>query len=142
MNKEELIWKTSVYLKQNNCKKELPPQKGTFRVTDSLGNIGDFVVRTPSKPVDYTMSDISSIFDAVIRTIEDSLAKGEDVTIRGFGTFSVTQRKESATVHPITRERIVIKPHYVPKFSAGNGLKMAAKMYDLSFGETDGEAGE
>lgn len=142
MNKEDLIWKTSVHLKQNNRRKELPPQRATFRITDDLGNASDFVVKKPSKPVEYTMNDITAIFDSVISVIENTLAEGEDVSIRGFGTFSINQRKETATVHPITKEKIVIKPHYVPKFSVGNGLKMAAKRYELSFGDTGGEAGE
>lgn len=142
MNKEDLIWKTSVHLKQNGKRKELPSQRATFRITDDLGNASDFVVKKPSKPVEYTMADITNIFESIVSVIENTLAEGEEIVIRGFGTFTIKQRKETATVHPVTNERIVIKPHYVPKFSCGNGLKMAAKKYELSFTDSGREVGE
>lgn len=142
MNKKDLIWKAAVYLRQNNIQKELPAQRATFRVTDSLGNASDFVVKKPSKPANYTMDDVTVIYEAIIKAIEDSLAEGEDVFLRGFGTFSLHKRKETVTKHPTTGEKITIKSHYIPKFSSGDGLKMAAKRYELSFGDFKIEEGE
>lgn len=65
--------------------------------------------------------------DAVIRTIEETLARGGEVTISGFGKFHVAQRGARSGVHSRTRAPIEIGPSRVPRFSAGSGLKKAVR---------------
>jgi DNA-binding protein HU-beta len=54
------------------------------------------------------------------------MKKGEKVTIIGFGTFSVVQRKTRKGRNPQTGKEIKIAAKKVPKFSAGAALKAAA----------------
>ena len=61
--------------------------------------------------------------DAVISTITDSLAREEKVTLVGFGTFQVMERKARKGVNPQTRQAITIPAKKVPKFVAGKGLR-------------------
>ena len=49
--------------------------------------------------------------DGIIRVIKEALAKGEEVTLRGFGTLSVVQREERNAVHFKTKEPIVVPAH-------------------------------
>jgi DNA-binding protein HU-beta len=63
--------------------------------------------------------------NAVFDSISASLKKGKDVTLVGFGTFSVTKRKARNGRNPRTGETIKIKATKVPKFKAGKGLKEA-----------------
>ena len=61
--------------------------------------------------------------DAVVSAISNCLARGEKVTLVGFGTFRVRSRKARRGVNPQTRESIQIPAKKVPKFSAGKILR-------------------
>lgn len=61
--------------------------------------------------------------DAVLATISDALAAGDKVTLIGFGTFEVRERKERKGVNPATKEEITIPAAKVPAFKPGKGLK-------------------
>ena len=65
--------------------------------------------------------------DAVMGAIKGSLAKGEEVRLIGFGTFSVKKRKARTGRNPQTGKAIKIKAKKVPAFSAGKALKEAVK---------------
>jgi len=63
--------------------------------------------------------------DAIISAITDSLAGGERVTLVGFGTFQVMERKARRGVNPQTRKSIQIPTKKVPKFRPGKSLREA-----------------
>jgi DNA-binding protein HU-beta len=67
------------------------------------------------------------VVDAVISAITYSLAREEKVTLVGFGTFQVMERKARRGVNPQTREIITIAAKNVPKFKPGKGLKEKVK---------------
>lgn len=61
--------------------------------------------------------------DGIFRVIKETLAKGEEVTLRGFGTLSVVQREERNAVHFKTKEPIVVPAHRSVKFRISKELK-------------------
>jgi len=63
--------------------------------------------------------------DAIISAITDSLAGGERVTLVGFGTFQVMERKARRGVNPQTGKSIQISAKKVPKFRPGKSLREA-----------------
>lgn len=63
--------------------------------------------------------------DSAIAAITKSLKKGDDVTLVGFGTFSVTKRAARSGRNPQTGATIKIKAAKVPKFRPGKALKDA-----------------
>ena len=63
--------------------------------------------------------------ECVLSTITDTLKKQEPITLVGFGTFKVDDRKARTGRNPRTGEPIEIKAKKVPKFVAGKGLKDA-----------------
>ncbi len=65
--------------------------------------------------------------NALFGAIKEALKKGEKVTIVGFGTFEVVQRKEREGVNPATKERITIPATKVPKFRPSASLKEEVK---------------
>jgi len=65
--------------------------------------------------------------DAIISVITDCLWRGERVTLVGFGTFQVMERKARTGVNPQTRETIQIPAKKVPKFKPGKGLREAVR---------------
>jgi len=71
--------------------------------------------------------DAGSAVDAVLKTVEGSLRKGEDVTFTGFGKFHVAQRGAREGRNPRTGATMTIAASKVPRFTAGSGLKKAVK---------------
>lgn len=63
--------------------------------------------------------------DAITSTITDSLARGEKVTLVGFGSFKVRKRKARRGRNPQTGKEIQIPAKDVPKFEPGKNLKEA-----------------
>ena len=62
---------------------------------------------------------------AVTSGISGALAKGDSLTLVGFGTFSVSNRAARAGRNPQTGETIQIKASKGAKFKAGKALKAA-----------------
>jgi len=65
--------------------------------------------------------------DGIISAITDCLAREEKVTLVGFGTFQVRERKARKGVNPQTRKTIQIPAKNVPKFRPGKGLREKVK---------------
>ncbi len=61
--------------------------------------------------------------DAFTATVTDALKQGDKVTLVGFGTFSVSERKARTGRNPRTGEAIQIAGGKTPKFKAGKALK-------------------
>jgi len=65
--------------------------------------------------------------DAVITAITNALQGGEQVTLIGFGTFSVRDRAARTGRDPRTGKPIKIKASKIPAFKAGKALKDAVQ---------------
>ncbi len=65
--------------------------------------------------------------DAMLSVIEETLARGGEISISGFGKFHVADRSARKGVNPRTGETLQIAASRVPKFTAGSGLKKAVK---------------
>lgn len=63
--------------------------------------------------------------NAFVDVVKGSLAKGESVTVVGFGTFGVSKRDARKGRNPQTGAVIDIPARTVPTFKAGKGLKEA-----------------
>ena len=81
-------------------------------VTEEVANQTGLTKKTSRKAV-----------DAVISAITDSLAREERVTLVGFGTFQVMERKTRKGVNPQTGKTIEIPAKRVPKFRPGKSLR-------------------
>jgi len=70
-------------------------------------------------------ADAGRAVDAVVNSITSTLKRGEQVSVVGFGTFSVKHRAARSGRNPRTGETIQIAASNVPGFKAGKGLKDA-----------------
>jgi DNA-binding protein HU-beta len=68
-------------------------------------------------------TDATKAVDCVFDTITESLKKGDEVRLVGFGTFTVSARAATEGRNPRTGETIQIPASKQPKFKAGKGLK-------------------
>jgi len=74
---------------------------------------------------ELTKADAGKALDGFLTAVTSELAKGENVALVGFGTFSVKDRAERKGRNPQTGEEITIKAAKIPAFKAGKGLKDA-----------------
>ena len=74
---------------------------------------------------DISKASAGRALDAMLDAVTESLRKGDQVALVGFGTFSVKQRAARTGLNPQTREKIEIPAATVPSFKAGKALKDA-----------------
>ena len=72
-----------------------------------------------------TKKQAQAAVDCVFSTITSALKKNDTVTLIGFGTFKVAQRKARKGRNPQTGQEMTIKAKKVPKFVPGKTLKDA-----------------
>ena len=66
---------------------------------------------------------IEMIFD----TMAEWLVAGEEISVPGFGKFSVIVRQARTGLNPQTKQKIKIPEKKAPKFSAAKSLKESIK---------------
>lgn len=76
---------------------------------------------------DMTKAGAERVVVTIVDTIFDTLKKGGEVSIAGFGVFSTSQRAAREARNPRTGETIHVKATRAPKFKAGKALKEAVK---------------
>ena len=84
--------------------------------------INELAKRTGLKKVDSERT-----VNAITEIIIDTLSKGEEVNITGFGKFIVRRKEEKNGRNPYNGESLIIPAHNVPVFKAGKILKEAVK---------------
>jgi DNA-binding protein HU-beta len=72
-------------------------------------------------------TEAEAALNALTDVVKETLRRGGDVAITGFGKFSVAERGARQGVNPQTGERIQIAASKAPKFSAGADFKKALK---------------
>ena len=80
-----------------------------------------------AKEAKVTKVAAGKALDSLIDGVKKALKKGDKVTLIGFGTFSVSQRKARKGRNPQTGAEIKIAARKAPKFTAGAALKKAVK---------------
>ncbi|HDZ71858.1 MAG TPA: HU family DNA-binding protein [Aurantimonas coralicida] len=83
------------------------------------------LVSAVAEKSELSKQQASSAVDAVFEAIQGTMAKGDDIRLVGFGTFSVSHRAASKGRNPSTGAEVDIPARNVPKFAAGKGLKDA-----------------
>ena len=63
--------------------------------------------------------------DATIEAVTEALKKGDQVSLVGFGTFSVKHRAERTGRNPQTGAELTIAASNIPSFKGGKALKDA-----------------
>lgn len=81
-------------------------------------------VNAVAEKAKITKKSALTLTNTVLEVLEESLKKGEEVRIPGFGTFKVLLRKERKARHPRTKQEITIPAKKVVKFVPGSQLKL------------------
>lgn len=73
----------------------------------------------------FTKKDTGASLDAFVATVIETVTSGEEVSLAGFGKFTVTERAEREGRNPATGEAITIAASKNPKFKAATAFKTA-----------------
>jgi len=93
-----------------------------MRKADLVNIVSEKTEKTGVPKVDVLVS-----IEAFLKEIKESLEKGEEVFIRGFGSFIVTHRKEKKGRNIKKGETIIIPAHNIPDFRPSEIFKEMIK---------------
>ena len=85
------------------------------------------LVKEIAKAAKLSQKDAGEALEATMATIQTAVAKGNKVTLVGFGTFEPRKRAARTGRNPQTGAAIKIAAKTVPAFSAGKKFKDAVK---------------
>jgi len=70
-----------------------------------------------------TLNESREIYETTMNLIRDSLSKGGDIELRGFGSFKIREKNERMGRNPLTGVDAVIKPRRIVMFKPSKILK-------------------
>lgn len=85
------------------------------------------VVNQISKDTGIDKTTVSKIVESYMDSIKDSLTKGENVYLRGFGSFIVKARAEKVARNISKNTTIVIPAHNIPAFKPSKSFDLQNK---------------
>jgi len=85
------------------------------------------LIEEVQKIAEVSKKQAKEIVEGIFESIVNSLSKGEEVAIPGFGTFRVVKRAAREAINPKTGEKIHVPAKVVPKFRPAKALKEAVK---------------
>jgi len=74
------------------------------------------IVNEISKNTGIEKTQVQKTVEAFMEEIKKSLSKGDNVYLRGFGSFIVKKRAEKTARNISKNETIIIPAHYIPAF--------------------------
>lgn len=81
------------------------------------------IIKKVASETGMLRKDTSMVVDTFIDCIVDALEEGDNVELRGFGTFSMQPRKPRIGRNPKTGEQISIPGRTVPTFKYNRRIK-------------------
>lgn len=85
----------------------------------------DLVEELAARFSQLTQRDAEYAVKAILDAMNDALARGHRIEIRGFGSFSVTHRAPRMGRNPRSGESVAIPEKRVPHFKPGKALRQA-----------------
>jgi integration host factor subunit beta len=83
----------------------------------------ELVLKLAKRHPELRSHEIEKIVNAILDTITETLARGDRVELRGFGTFSVKKRDARTGRNPRTGEAISVTVKVVPVFKTGKEMR-------------------
>lgn len=76
-----------------------------------------------NKELGYAGSRSAEIVEAVLESVKETLSRGEDVLISGFGKFYVNKKRDRLGRNPQTEEQLTITARNVVGFKCSRKLR-------------------
>ena len=84
----------------------------------------EVIERIAEKQLHLPVKDVELSIKQILALMSDSLANGERIEIRGFGSFSLHYRAPRIGRNPKTGEPVSLSGKRVPHFKPGKDLKL------------------
>jgi DNA-binding protein HU-beta len=81
------------------------------------------LVELLAKQTSLSRNQSEDVLNATLDIIRQSVAKGHEVKLVGFGTFDRSARKSRKGRNPRTGQEVIIPPTTVPRFRPGKEFK-------------------
>lgn len=75
----------------------------------------------------YDKRTISVVVENFVNSVKGAMGKGENVYIRGFGSFILKTRKAKVARNIRSKTSVAVPEHTIPMFKAGNEFKEAVR---------------
>lgn len=85
------------------------------------------IVNQISESTNIDKLSVLQTVEAFMEVVKESLAKGEDVYLRGFGSFIIKQRAEKTARNISKQTSIIIPAHKIPAFKPAKVFVEAVK---------------
>ena len=81
------------------------------------------IVDTIATATGLTKVETEAVVDGFISTVINAMKEGNNIEIRGFGSFKVKERKGRMARNPRTGAQVPVDDHFVPLFKVSKELK-------------------
>ena len=81
------------------------------------------LVEKVAEKTGLTRTDVAVVVDGFLDAIKASMEQGNNIEIRGFGTFKIKQRKARKARNPRTGDEVPVPNRKVPVFKPSNEFK-------------------
>jgi len=85
------------------------------------------LIEAIAKDTDQSKASVDRMLASLIETVQKAVAKGDKVTLVGFGSFERVKTAARTGRNPATGDAIKIAASKRPKFTAGAGFKAMVK---------------
>lgn len=86
-------------------------------------NKSNLIERIYERQPHLTPKDVEAAVKTIVDTMAETLAAGERIEIRGFGSFALNYRSPRVGRNPRTGESVELSGRYVPHFKPGKQLR-------------------
>ena len=83
----------------------------------------ELIERIASKQIQLSVKDVELAVKTILEHMSQTLASGERIEIRGFGSFSLHYREPRQGRNPKTGETVQLSGKYVPHFKPGKEMR-------------------
>lgn len=74
------------------------------------------IIREISSKTGLERKDVSNVVEAMMVAIKDSLTNGEEVYMRGFGSFIIKERAQKTARNISKNVTVIVPAHNIPAF--------------------------
>lgn len=81
------------------------------------------LIEALSQEVDLPVREAAAVTNTIIDTMAEALAKGDNIEIRGFGSFVIKNYRSYEGRNPKSGKKIEVAPKKLPFFKVGKELR-------------------
>jgi integration host factor subunit beta len=81
------------------------------------------LIRALSHELQITPGDAAGVVTTILDAMTSTLIQGENIEIRGFGSFTIKHYDSFLSRNPKTREKVIAKSKKLPFFKPGKELR-------------------